>query len=96
MPEYSSMAQQLNHPASEVSYIIILLLLSYVMSSAPKYVRDWRENQEKTIPRIENPGTSWKEWITSTTIAPYLNAWKKLQESPQITGLAAKTYLPAQ
>lgn len=88
------MAQQLQHPATELYYVIVLLLLSYVMSSAPKYVRDWRENQDKTAPIPLRHPSSWKKVLAAYTIQPYTNAWKKLQQQP--VNVKSPSYLAAQ
>jgi hypothetical protein len=87
------MAHQLQHPATEFYYVIVLLLLSYVMSSAPRYVRDLRQTQEKSSPVQVKPASSWKKILAAYTIKPYTNAWKKLQQ-PQLA--AAKPYFSAQ
>jgi hypothetical protein len=90
MQEYSSMAQQLHHPATEFYFVVILLLLSYVMSSAPRYVRDWRDNPGKTGPGIEKNGDYWKKVVAAYTIQPYTNAWQTLMSPGQNKGIAAR------
>ena len=86
------MAQQLQHTGSEVRFIVILLLLAYVMSSAPKYIRDMRENSGQ----IENSDPfPFRELLRAGkayTIQPYKRAWQSL--SPKVELVAG--YLSAQ
>ena len=90
------MAQQLHHPASETYFVIILLLLSYVMSSAPRYIREWRAVHEKSIPGKHVRRTDWKKALNAYTIQPYKNAWKQLQPHNVADLLQVAAHLPAQ
>lgn len=72
------MAQQLHHPASDTYYVVILLLLAYVMSSAPRYMRDLKNSNDKSTPSPTSPITEWKKALNVYTIQPYKNAWKQL------------------
>lgn len=80
------MSQSLHHPANESYFIVILLLMAYVMSSAPRYVREFRNQPEKTIPVPAAPVQQWKEVLKAYSIQPYMNAWHQLR--PQTTQLA--------
>ena len=78
------MAQQLHHPAKEIYFGAILLMLSYVMSSAPRYVREWRETHQKVVPAGVQPRVQWKKIVSAYTIEPYSNAWKALTKTAKV------------
>ena len=84
------MAQQLHYPGRELYFGAILLMLSYVMSSAPRYVREWRETHEKVVPAGVQPRVQWKKVVSAYTVEPYSNAWKALMK-PDNVSLAERT-----
>jgi hypothetical protein len=74
------MAQQLQHTGNPTYFVVILLLLSYVMSSAPKYLRDMKEEPApKTA--VDAPGLldQVKKLAKAYTIAPYQRVWENFQ-----------------
>lgn len=81
------MAQQLPHPASELYFVMVLLLLSYVMSSAPRYVRQMKVEHQKKAPVPVRPAQSWKTLLNAYTIRPYTRAWKQLQTKEFLASL---------
>lgn len=83
------MAQQPHTFPSDTYYIVILLLLSYVMSSAPRFVKEWRNNTEMEMRMPAPPLFDWKKALDAYTIQPYRSAWNKLAPavSKEIAGL---------
>lgn len=81
------MAQPHHSPINESYYIVILLLIAYVMSSAPRYVREFREQQEKTWPVPSAPAIEWKETLKAYTIQPYVNAWHRLRPGTELAAI---------
>ncbi len=62
----------------EFSYLAVLLLLAYVMSSAPKYVRQFRENHEDIKIEKVSPFQQVLKIGKYYTVDPYIRTWKKL------------------
>jgi hypothetical protein len=81
------MAQQLHHPASETYFLVILFLLAYVMSSAPRFVREWKKADEKSLFQPPSPAISWKKALHAYTIQPYKNAWKQMSPKMELAEL---------
>ena len=81
------MVQQLQQSKTDIYFIVILLLLSYVMSSAPRYLREMKVPQQKA-PK-ESP--SFMEQVIrmgkAYTITPYQKVWQNLQPKVEIAAL---------
>lgn len=62
----------------DFSYIAVLLLLAYVMSSAPKYIQNFRENHNNI--KIENvsPVKQVLRFTKYYAVDPYLRAFNSL------------------
>ena len=72
------MSPNTQHSAIDFSYLAVLLLLAYVMSSAPKYFRQFRENhQDIKIEKI-SPFKQVLQIGKYYTIDPYVRVWNQL------------------
>jgi len=72
------MSYHTQHSGIEFSYLAVLLLLAYVMSSAPKYVRKFRENHEDIKIEKTSPIQQVLKIGKYYTIDPYIRTWKRL------------------
>jgi len=73
------MAQQVHNTHPDFASIAILLLLSYVLSSAPRFVRNLQ--REAPVPAAVQQQSTRNGWIEigkAYTIDPYLRAWNRL------------------
>lgn len=83
------MSHHSHQPAADFSYFAVLLLLAYVLSSAPRYVRDFRQfhheiNIEKASPlqKVLKAGRFY-------TIDPYIRVWNRISSGRSANELAA-------
>ena len=79
------MSYNTQNAGADFSYIAVLLLLAYVMSSAPKYFRQFRENHENIKIEKVSPIKQVIKIGKYYTIDPYLKAWNKLTTDPNTT-----------
>jgi len=76
---------------TDLSYIAVLLLLAYFLSSAPKYVRQFREHHnELKIERI-SPIKQVLKIGKYYTIDPYIRTWNRLTPSSSTSNLASNS-----
>ena len=81
------MSPNTQHSAIDFSYLAVLLLLAYVMSSAPKYWRQFRENhQDNKIEKV-SPIKQVLQIGKYYTIDPYMRVWNQLNPT-KTTNLA--------
>jgi hypothetical protein len=75
------MAQQL-HTHADIGYLGIILLLAYVLTSAPRYVRSFEKEGE--MPKKEHASIS-RQMVNAGNLAvnEYVKAWKLVRESVQ-------------
>ena len=62
----------------DFSYIAVLLLLAYVLSSAPRYVRNFRENTQDIKIEKVSPIKKVLKLGKYYGVDPYLRAWNNL------------------
>ena len=84
------MSYNTQNAGADFSYIAVLLLLAYVMSSAPKYFRQFRENHENIKIEKVSPIKQVIKIGKYYTIDPYLKAWNKLTAEPNTTPILVK------
>ena len=72
------------HKTTELSYLAVLLLLAYFLSSAPKYVRDFREHHNDIKMESVSPIRQMLKIGKYYTIDPYIRTWNRL--TPPSTG----------
>jgi len=73
----------------DFSYLAVLLLLAYVMSSAPKYLKQFNETHEKIRIEQVNPIKQALKIGKAYTIDPYLRAFNKVRTA-NYSDLAAR------
>ena len=74
------MAQTINTAVySEKYFVVILLLLSYVLSSAPRYVRSWRQEESPAKKAATTPLREIKKAVNIYALQPYKKIWQQLQ-----------------
>jgi hypothetical protein len=71
--EQNSQAASIN-----LSYLAVLLLLAYVLSSAPKYIRNFRENHNDIKIETISPIKKVLKIGRYYAVDPYLRAWNRL------------------
>ena len=74
----TTMSHTTQTPALDLSYLAVLLLLAYVMSSAPKYIRNFREEHNDIKIEKMAPIKQVLKLGKYYAIDPYLRAWNKL------------------
>ncbi|MBL7698195.1 MAG: hypothetical protein JNK79_08560 [Chitinophagaceae bacterium] len=62
----------------DFSYLAVLLLLAYVLSSAPRYVRQLKENKEDIKIEKMSPLKEVLKLGKYYGVDPYLRAWNRL------------------
>jgi hypothetical protein len=62
----------------EFSYLAVLLLLAYVMSSAPRYVRQFKERKSDIKIERVSPIKEVLKLSKYYAVDPYLKAWNQL------------------
>ena len=72
------MAYNTQHSTTDFSYLAVLLLLAYVMSSAPRYIRQFRENHEDIKIEKASPIREVLKLGKYYGIDPYLRVWNQL------------------
>ena len=82
------MLHNTNHTGTELSYLAVLLLLAYVMSSAPKYLREFRQNHHEIKIEKVRPLQQVLKMGKYYTVDPYIRVWNRLSPAPAITNLA--------
>ena len=83
------MSYNTNHAGTELSYLAVLLLLAYVMSSAPRYLREFRQNHKEIKIEKVSPLQQVLKIAKYYTIDPYVRAWNKVSPSPLVNRIAA-------
>lgn len=84
------MSHDTNTSVLSYSYLAVLLLLAYVLASAPRYVRTFKENHNHI--KIEKPAPlrQLMKYTKYYGIDPYVRVWNRLtpsNESRNIAGL---------
>ena len=74
---------------TDFSYVAVLLLLAYLMSSGPKYLRQFRETHNNIKIESVSPIRQVIQVGKFYTIDPYLKAWNKLKPAQTTHNLAA-------
>jgi hypothetical protein len=76
------MAQQLQTTGTNISFLLVLFFLSYVMSSAPKYVRDVKDTYP-VKPKTEKQSifSVMKQTAGYYSIEPYEKAVKIMKNA---------------
>ncbi len=82
------MLHNTNHTGTELSYLAVLLLLAYVMSSAPKYLREFRQNHREIKIEKVTPLQQVLKMGKYYTVDPYIRAWNRLSPASSTTNLA--------
>ena len=82
------MSYNTSQTGTELSYLAVLLLLAYVLSSAPRYVRQFRQNHEDIKIEKVSPVKQVLKIGKYYTIDPYIRAWNRLTPSHDNTNLA--------
>ncbi|HUQ66269.1 MAG TPA: hypothetical protein VM101_08945 [Flavitalea sp.] len=72
------MSYNTQHSSTDFSYLVVLLLLAYVMNSAPKYIRQFRQTHENIKIQTPIPIKQVLKMGQYYTITPYVQAWVKL------------------
>jgi hypothetical protein len=83
------MSYNTHQASTDLSYITVLLLLAYVMSSAPRYLREFRQNHQEI--KIEK-ASSLKQVLKIGkyyTVDPYIRVWNRLSPAPSGNTLVA-------
>jgi len=83
------MSYNTNHTGTELSYLAVLLLLAYVMSSAPRYLREFRQNHQEIKIEKVSPLQQVLKIGKYYTIDPYIRVWHRLAPAPFTNNLAA-------
>jgi hypothetical protein len=87
------MAQQLQTHA-EIGYLGIVLLLAYVLTSAPRLVRNLDKDRE--LPKTEHKSIT-RQVVNAGKLAvnEYVNAWKLVRQSVQPAAPVKKNNNPS-
>ncbi len=72
----------------ELSYLTVLLLLAYVLSSAPRYLREFRQNHQEIKIEKVSPIQQVLKLGKYYTIDPYIKVWHRLAPAPANENLA--------
>ena len=83
------MSYNTNHTGTELSYLAVLLLLAYVLSSAPRYLREFRQNHHDIKIEKVSPLQQVMKIGKYYTVDPYIRAWNRLSPAPVTTNFAA-------
>lgn len=75
------MAQHHVTPSTHLLFIVILFFLSYVLSSAPKYLRGLKENKADTAVMRSFPTDQLMKIGMIYGAGPYIRAWKSFRPS---------------
>jgi uncharacterized protein (UPF0297 family) len=76
------MAQQLQTHA-DLGYLAIVLLLAYVLTSAPRYVRNFDDNRTESRKAAHRSITRQVVDAGKLAVNEYVKAWKMVQQSVQ-------------
>ena len=82
------MSQNIQHTGSELSYLAVLLLIAYVLSSAPRYFRDFRQNHQDIKIEKVSPIQQVLKIGKYYTVDPYIRVWRQLSPAPSTNNLA--------
>ena len=82
------MSYNTNHTGTDLSYLAVLLLLAYVMSSAPRYFREFRQNHKEIKIEKVSPLHQVLKIGKYYTIDPYIRAWNRLSPTATSDNLA--------
>jgi hypothetical protein len=82
------MSHDTNTSVLSYSYLFVLLLIAYVMASAPRYVRTFKEHHNNLKLEKVSPLRQVIRFTKYYSVDPYLKAWKSLQ--PKQEGLASR------
>ena len=83
------MSHNTDHTGTQLSYLAVLLLLAYVMSSAPRYLREFRQNHHEIKIEKVSPLQQVLKIGKYYTVDPYIRVWNRLSPAPATTNLAA-------
>jgi hypothetical protein len=72
------MSPNTQQTGTDVSYLAVLLLLAYVMSSAPKYFREFRLNHREIKIESVSPIQQVLKIGKYYTVDPYIRVWNRL------------------
>jgi hypothetical protein len=82
------MSYDTHQTGTELSYLAVLLLLAYVMSSAPRYLREFRQNHQEIKIEKASPIQQVIKIGKYYTIDPYIRAWNHMNPAPSTNNLA--------
>ena len=82
------MSHNTDHTGTQFSYLAVLLFLAYVMSSAPRYLREFRQNHQEIKIEKVTPLQQVLKIGKYYTVDPYIRAWNRLSPAPSTTNLA--------
>lgn len=81
------MAQHHVTRSTNLLFIVILFFLSYVLSSAPKYLRGLKENKADTAVMRSFPTEQLMKIGMLYGAGPYIRAWKSFKPSIEVRPL---------
>ena len=82
------MSQPTTNSSLDFSYLAVILLLAYVLTSAPKYVKQFRQHHEDIKIESVSPIKAVMEIGKAYAIDPYLRAWNHLKSADLNLALA--------
>jgi hypothetical protein len=82
------MSYNTQQTGTDLSYLAVLLLLAYVMSSAPKYYREFRQNHREIKIESVSPIQQVLKIGKYYTVDPYIRVWNRLAPSSSTSNLA--------
>ena len=82
------MSYNTHQTSTELSYIAVLLLLAYVLSSAPRYLREFRQNHQEIKIEKASPFQQVLKIGKYYTIDPYIRVWNHVSPTPSATNIA--------
>lgn len=92
VPQYELIMEYTSHyNSTDFSYLAVLLLLAYFLSSAPKYVRTFREHHIDIKIEKVPPFKQVLKFGKYYTIDPYIRIWNRLTPSSTDNNLASNS-----
>lgn len=82
------MSHHTGQQGMELSYLAVLLLLAYVLSSAPRYMRNFRQNHHDIKIEKISPIQQVLKLGKYYTIDPYIRVWHHLTPAATQENLA--------
>ncbi len=81
------MSHNPHQAGTDLSYLAVLLLLAYVLSSAPRYFREFRKNHEDIKIEKVSPIRQVLKIGKYYTVDPYIRVWNRLSPTPSESNL---------